>query len=230
MLNAIFGSHRTSGRVDPNVALTSRVKALALAVWDSFNPIAMRYDRAMRTDPIHFRFDERKGVEVLTYVAERWPGITPFYASKVLFVADEEHINAYGRPITGDTFIAMPNGPVPSATYALIKGQLDAFGAPEAIFEAIEIRQGPRYKQIFARRSANREKLSPSDEECLDNAIAFCRGRDFDELSMLTHQNPAYQRAMPNGPMDPADMVRIDLPHRDEVLQEMRDFSRYGLL
>ena len=80
---------------------------------------------------MRFQFDEKKGVEALTYVASQWPGVTAFYASKVLFFAEKAHLNTYGRPIVADTFIAMPSGPVPSTLYDFIKGQLDQAGDPE---------------------------------------------------------------------------------------------------
>jgi Protein of unknown function (DUF4065) len=62
---------------------------------------------------LRFQFDERKGLEALVYIASKWPGITAFFASKVLFFAEKRHMNEYARPIVADTFIAMANGPVP---------------------------------------------------------------------------------------------------------------------
>ena len=85
----------------------------------------------MQPSMIRFRFDETKGVEALVYIARRWPGVTAFYASKILFFAEKLHLNRYARPIVGDTFIAMPNGPVPSTIYDFIKGRLDQAGDPD---------------------------------------------------------------------------------------------------
>ncbi|QNA83217.1 SocA family protein [Sphingomonas sp. So64.6b] len=77
---------------------------------------------------LRFQFDERKGTEALAYIATQWPGITVFYASKVLFFAEKKHLNTYGRPIVADTFVAMPNGPVPSTLYDFIRGNLGLSG------------------------------------------------------------------------------------------------------
>jgi uncharacterized phage-associated protein len=79
---------------------------------------------------LRFQFNEKKGVEALTYIASRWPGVTAFFAAKTLFFAEKLHLNKYARPIVGDTFIAMPNGPVPSTLYDFIKGQLYEAGDP----------------------------------------------------------------------------------------------------
>lgn len=40
---------------------------------------------------------------------------------KILYFADQEHIKIYGRPITGDKYIAMKYGPVPSFLYDILK-------------------------------------------------------------------------------------------------------------
>ena len=43
--------------------------------------------------------------------------IIPF----VLLFADKKHLERYGRFITGDTYSAMENGPVPSFAYDVVK-------------------------------------------------------------------------------------------------------------
>jgi hypothetical protein len=68
--------------------------------------------------------------------------------------------------------LQMPNGPVPSTLYNFIEGELDQSGDPDAMTEALEITKD-RYSRIHARREADFEALSPSDVECLDEAIAF---------------------------------------------------------
>jgi uncharacterized phage-associated protein len=178
---------------------------------------------------LRFQFDEKKGVEALTYIASKWPGITAFFASKVLFFAEKYHLNRYARPIVADTFIAMPSGPVPSTLYDFIKGRLDNAGDPEAITNALSVARDP-YLRVSARRNADTEVLSPSDLECLDEAIAFCRGRGFGTLSNLTHQERAWLEAQVNGPMDYAAMIDDDNPNRESILEEAGEFAVYGVL
>lgn len=178
--------------------------------------------------PIRFQFNERKGVEALTYVARQWPGITAFFASKVLFFAEKKHLNRYARPIVADTFVAMPNGPVPSTLYDFIKGQLGQAGDPEAIQEALAFSR-EQYPTVTARRAANVDVLSPSDVECLEEAIAFCRPRTFGVLSELTHRERAWAEAPQNGPMSYEKMID-EGPDHDDILEEVRDFAAYGVL
>lgn len=182
----------------------------------------------MEVGVLRFQFDEKKGVEVLTYVASKWPGLTAFYASKVLFFAEKFHLNRYSRPIVGDTFIAMPNGPVPSTLYDFIKGHLEQSGDPEAIVAALSIEQQP-YPRVDARRQPDLDALSQTDIECLDEAIEFCRGRKFPALSDLTHQERAWREAPVNGPMDYEHMIG-DGPDREAIVAEAREFAAYGVL
>lgn len=180
----------------------------------------------MTVTMLRFQFDETKGVEALTYIASKWDGVTPFFASKVLFFAEKWHLNRYARPIVGDTFIAMPAGPVPSTLYDFIKGNLDQAGDPQAVASALYIDRG-QFAQVRARRAADMDVLSASDVECLDEAIVFCRRRDFGTLSNLTHQERAWAEAPTNGPMDYDAM--IDDANRAVVAEEAREFAAYGV-
>jgi uncharacterized phage-associated protein len=173
---------------------------------------------------IRFNFDESKALEALVYVAGGWPGITPFYLSKVLFFADRDHLRKYGRPVTGDSYIAMANGPVPSRIYDIVKGNLDFFGAPEAIEAALRVDRNAKYHRLYSQRSANTDLLSETDVAALDDAMAFCRTKSFGELSNITHQEPAWASADPNAEMDPELLVGEDM--REEV----RETAAYALL
>ncbi|WP_409530306.1 Panacea domain-containing protein [Shinella sp.] len=70
-----------------------------------------------------------------------------FHALKTLYYADRAHLQRYGRPITGDRYIAMENGPVPSYAYNAVKQQL-----PEAerviVAGALSPGNGARHRRI----------------------------------------------------------------------------------
>lgn len=176
---------------------------------------------------MRFQFDERKGTEALAYIAEQWPNVTVFFASKVLFFAEKEHLNAYGRPIVADTFIAMPNGPVPSTLYDFIKGNLGLSGDPEGFRGAIDTTNHPH---ISARRAYDPSVLSATDVRCLDQAIAFCRTKGFGHLSHLTHQERSWAEAGANSAMDYELLISDDNPNRDAIIEDAREFAAYGVL
>jgi uncharacterized phage-associated protein len=176
---------------------------------------------------LRFQFNERKGTEALAYITSRWPNISAFFASKVLFYAEKEHLNTFARPIVADTFIAMPNGPVPSTLYDFMRDRLGMAGDPEAVRGAIDSSQ---YPHMGARRDADMSVLSETDRSCLDHAIEFCRTKGFGHLSSLTHQERAWAEANSNGPMDYEHFIDADNPHRDAILEEAADFAAYGVL
>ena len=176
---------------------------------------------------LRFQFDERKGTEALAYIATKWPNVTVFFASKVLFFAEKHHLNAYGRPIIADTFIAMPNGPVPSTLYDFIKGNFGLSGDPEAFRGAIDTTQHPL---IAAKRAYNSAVLSQTDIECIDSAIAFCRPKSFGHLSQITHQERSWANAPANSAMDYELFIDESNPHREDILAEAREFAAYGVL
>ena len=88
---------------------------------------------------LKFRFNEGKAIEALIWIASEWPNITPFYLSKVLFYAEKEHLNKYGRPVIADTYIAMPWGPVPSTIRNYIEGNYLFSDISDIISDAVEV-------------------------------------------------------------------------------------------
>ena len=176
---------------------------------------------------LRFQFNERKGTEALVYMAAKWPKITIFYASKVLFFAEKKHLNTYGRPIVADTFIAMPNGPVPSTLYDFIKGNLANAGDPDGFREAIDASNHPR---LEARKDYDPSVLSESDIECIEDAIDFCRTKRFGHLSELTHREKAWSEAFTNSAMDYELFIDDDNPAREAILADAREFAAYGVL
>jgi|RhiMetdeSRZDD1v2_1073273.scaffolds.fasta_scaffold486047_1 uncharacterized phage-associated protein len=173
---------------------------------------------------VRFNFNEAKAVEAITFIAKRWEGITPFFLAKVLFFADRDHLRKYGRPVTGDIYIAMAEGPVPSHVYDIVKSNLDFFGDPEVIVDAITITRNERYPRLYAKREPKLDALSETDIVLLEDAIKFCRDKSFKQLSNLTHQEPAWNQAPANGVMD------LELLVPEDMREEVRESAAYAIL
>lgn len=176
---------------------------------------------------LRFPMDETKALEALVLVVTDWPEVSAFYASKIIFLADKEHLNRFGRPVVGDRYIAMDNGPVPSAIYDWFKGNIDRMGDPQAIVDAIEFDRTGRYVKARAKRAPRLDLLSPSDVEAIQTAMVFCRGRSVSELSRYTHDDPAWQQADLNGEMNPALMIEGE--NREAMVQAAEEFAAYGV-
>ena len=80
---------------------------------------------------------------------------------KILYYADQSHLVKYGRSITGDTYVAMERGPVPSRIYDIIKAvRGDSFFNEE----------GRTYKKFFTIERGY--ELQPQSEPDLDQLSA----------------------------------------------------------
>lgn len=176
---------------------------------------------------MRFIFNEPKAVAALGFVARKNPGLTPFYVSKVFFYAEKKHFNMYGRPIVADTYIAMPQGPVPSTIKNYIDENWNWVSQPETIAETITIQRtkGRLPKLMPGKAEPSLDLLSESDIECLSEAIEFCKNKSTYELSRLTHFERAYVEAEPNHPMDLNKLIDENNPNKEKILARVAESS-----
>lgn len=140
-----------------------------------------------------FRFDSEKAIEVIVYLAEHAPIPDIYHILKIIYFADKEHLERYGRFICGDSYVAMKHGPVPSATYDIIKYvRGDGYIAfNEHASRSFEVQPDER---ILPCRPANLDLMSESDLSCLKWAIENVGRLSFDELKKRSHDY-AYETA-----------------------------------
>lgn len=136
-----------------------------------------------------FQIDIEKAKAVVLYIAEKL-GETDFLrVFKILYFAEKEHLATYGRPIVGDTYIAMKNGTVPSFIYDALKyarGNGTYSPSFDGIVNAIKIKSHHTFE---ATEKADLEELSKSDLLCLDNSIKENRNIEFGVLSEKSHDS-----------------------------------------
>jgi hypothetical protein len=155
----------------------------------------------------------QKALEVILWFAEKSPSIDIYHVVKGAFYADKSHIRKYGRPITGDHYIADTFGPLPKVIYGILRRDpfellaLQSNGAVPARLEHDFIVKGDR--------APNRKLLSKSDEAALEEGWQFVKDKSFDELYELTHSDRAYRLAN-GGTMD----YRNFLDEHDEAYEE----------
>lgn len=183
--------------------------------------------------PINFAPSETKIIEAILWLADREPSIDVYHVAKVLYFADKEHLNRYGRPVLGDWYCKLAFGPVPSLAYDLIKREgLRFFAETLKLFDdAVEVRQQQREDQksvpaIFPKRSVNLRRFSRSDIECLENAHRKYGSMSFAELFTLSHKERAWVEAQEKGRMDFELMIDEDTPNRDELVEYVRETCR----
>lgn len=108
---------------------------------------------------------------------------------KILYFADQKHLSEYGRSITGDTYIAMQYGPVPSCVDDILKAlRGDSFFSDSKSIDSL--RESIVFENRFilsSKKNPDMDELSKTDIDCLDSAIEFCKDKSFQELTLVSH-------------------------------------------
>lgn len=196
--------------------------------------------------PLTFRFNLDKFINALGYFASHGvTDLTKLKAAKLLYLADRYHLFQYGRPITGDRYIAMDLGPVPEGAFQLISRLVEPAEvedeARERVLQRLAVYHGflRRYKYpvLRARIKPDLDVFSESEVEALAAVTREFGGRPARALVSLTHEHRAYQRAdagrSPGSSVDlPYEYFFDDAPESlkqvralAEKEQEDRDFA-----
>lgn len=174
---------------------------------------------------IHFRNNPAKSLEVILWLAHRRPGIDFHAILKLLFFADKAHLNEYGRPIVGGTYSALPYGPVSQPTYDILKGEplaMEVLGLDED--RAFEVRQGYR---VHANRNPDLSKLARSDVAVLEATLAQYGDLNFDALTRVSHEHPAYRNAEIEGRQRMAYEDFLEgVSATPEIIEDLRSSAR----
>jgi uncharacterized phage-associated protein len=113
--------------------------------------------------PITFRFNRRKALEVILYLASRVSESDIYGICKLLYLVDKTSLEKYGRFVFGESYVAMGEGATPSNAYDLLKE------ATQSPISGLQVKG----VQVIALREANLDYLSESDIECLDQIISI---------------------------------------------------------
>lgn len=131
-------------------------------------------------------FDKQKSLNCLLYIANRLK-IKDFHKIfKVLYFAERQHLADWGRVITGDVFIAMDAGPVPSKLYDMLKiVRGDSYiSDTEGLGKYFQIENWMFVRPL---KDANLDQLSKSEQDALNSSIEKYGSLSFDELKKKSH-------------------------------------------
>jgi uncharacterized phage-associated protein len=149
------------------------------------------------TKMITFSVDSEKLVNAMAYIAERVPGSTKMILSKILYFADKEHLLAYGRPITGDVYIRMDHGPVPSLGLNLMRGKAST---RQSVVYRAKMQTMPNH-EIRVLSSPDLNYLSNSDCRELDASIEKYGKMTAKQLRDVSHHEETWKRTADNSPI-----------------------------
>lgn len=121
--------------------------------------------------------------------------LTQYDIVKSLFLADRQHLNEWGRPVTYDNYVAMKHGPVPNVAYDLLKANektMRSFGIHELPWKNEPMGAGKLRFSLGGHNLDVEEFLSHSDVEAISQAVSMVQSLGFSQVRRLTHQDPAY--------------------------------------
>ncbi|MCQ2562005.1 MAG: SocA family protein [Alphaproteobacteria bacterium] len=138
---------------------------------------------------------------------------------KILFSAEKYHLNKYGRPITGDRYIAMEYGTVPSWLYDASKIKRQGLGFYRD------------NNSLLAERVPVMDYFSETDLEALQHGVAEYAGLDFIAVRDKNHQEPCWKKnyAM-RGDSDSAPIPFEDIIEEDWLREDLKVLSHSMVL
>lgn len=132
------------------------------------------------------QFDRTKALNALLYVANRLQRKDFHKIFKIIYFADRQHLADWGRPITGDTYIAMEAGPVPSRLYDMLKIVRGDSYMPdsEGLGRYFQI---DNWMYVNPLVDSDLNKLSANEQEALLEAINKYAMLSYDEIKEKSH-------------------------------------------
>ena len=146
---------------------------------------------------IRYKANPKKILEGVVWLASQLPDIDQYQVVKMFFYADKKHLNAYGRPIFGDKYVALEHGPIASLTLNAIKREKE-YIADEYIklFEAaLSFGVDGNRHLLRAKREADLDEFSKTDIAMLRESFEENKDKSFWELREKTHEEPAWKEA-----------------------------------
>jgi len=163
--------------------------------------------------PIRFKFDIDKFISVVCYFASQNIGnMDKLKVCKLLYYADKQHILKFGKPITGDSYFRLDNGPVPSRALDIMNevicGDKVLFDKKnsnkEKFLDYIKVKKTKTHPHpVFeAIKKPNLDFLSASEQESLRDILQRYGKYNPGQLINLTHKDVCWRNTENNQEID----------------------------
>lgn len=176
-----------------------------------------------------FSIDKNQLKAVLLFVVNQLGEADLHKVFKILYFADQEHLARFGASITGDEYIAMKFGPVPSFTYSIFKAvRGDGYFYEELkdFYAAFEIKDA----QIKTNQVADLDELSSSAIDCLQKSILENQHLSFKKLAWKSH-DLAWKTADKDDSIDVLLMAKAGGANEImlQYIAEQKEIQNFGL-
>ncbi len=218
-----------------SAVLSGAMEAVPAFVWQEPHALRQELEQAMSAPPEVFKLNlhPMKTIEAIDFVAREWPGVTQYYMGKVLYFADRDHCLDWGRTITGDRYVAMEHGPVPSRVYDLLKtGSGEDDELVDHVAARVTMEPDGNKVRVRSRCAGEFNSLSESDIGCLKSSLALCRSLTFSQLRDIVHAELPWQKAIEeNNNAPPMDLTLwFEQAHlnREAAGVYLREHAQFG--
>ncbi len=162
-----------------------------------------------------FEFNREKAIEAIIYLASKSSNPTFHSINKLLYFADKTSLEQFGRFICGETYVAMPKGPVPSNVYAIMKA------AESSEQDGFVVENNHHVKPL---READLDKLSDSDIECLDKILDLYGNAPYWVKDQASHDAAYWEAWNKRGDKNSIPMSVESIAHLLEDSEELIDY------
>lgn len=170
---------------------------------------------------IDFKINEKKALETLLFLAsKKGTRINIYCLLKMIFAADKHHLNTHARPVTGDVYIKMQYGTVPSTIYDFVKQDPLALGSLNLDSYPFKI-EG---HFLVPTRSADVSCFSESDIEALEIGFKEYDFENFRDVETKNHQEKCWLQSELNKPIDFESMIE-----NQEVLEYLKEMAPFSM-
>ena len=167
-----------------------------------------------------FNVDTEKTLNAAIFILNKLGQADYHKVFKILYFAEQQHLKNYGQPLTGDSYLAMPYGPVPSFLYDIFKAsenQSSPFAEAMELSRAFIVTRKEKIPYVTPTREANTEELSETNIEALLRSIEENGDLSFGEITEKSHDS-AWAKAEKAGE---TEMSYLDIAESAETSPEM---------
>jgi len=173
------------------------------------------------TTEFQIKFNEDKTINAVLYIVSKLRRRDFHKIFKILYFSDREHLNEFGRSITGDKYVAMPDGPVPSNLYDIFKsvrgdGYFKENGKKFANFFSVV-----DWDIVNSNKEPDLRKLSKTDLKHIDKSLELYGDMSWDEIREKSHDY-AWRSTASNKEINFEDIIR-EVGGDDDYINYVKD-------
>ncbi len=174
-----------------------------------------------------FNFNFPKTIQMVKRILQNNGGILNYTKLiKLLYIIEKESLNVSGRPVSGDDYVSMDNGPVLSTVYDLIKGK--------CLFKKWQTEWDNLFKtnvfdleyKLALTNEIEQEfsELNEEELELIDNIDNRFKDFNWNEMKQYTHNKELFPEwEYPYGSSNPIKIIDIlkNLRKTDEEISNI---------